>query len=194
MRKWLVAIVIFVLVSNVCFARLGEDKKQIIARYGGDFQGEPSKNPNFAWKMQFGSTQDPAKNDPLEISVYLDENDVCQEIAYVFSFQKFQFHKDENIEEAKKTVYDLLEKNSQGGKWGEGQAQARSESEFHRNEAIKSFMSVTWTRSDGGIATWSRMGPQLTITSGQAARKKQKGQDEKKLRDELQKKGALGNL
>ncbi len=188
-RIFLVVTLIVSLATPICFARLGENKAEIIKRYGTPSQNgaldfiDPDRQ-GLSWVCSFGT--DPMAGAPIAITAYLDGKLVCQVIEYRFSYDKFQFQTDSNIEAAKQAVLDLLEKNKQGKKW---------EPDEKSGDNMQDFSTYHWKRTDGGLSSWIRMGGgTLILESGDFKAANSKKQEENNAIQEKTKQSTLDNL
>ena len=165
---------LFLLASNTCFARLGENMDELIKRYGEPTEVTPGASlsidqtkdrggyilfeiPNQQW-CHFSSNK-------INVFAVVDSNKICQYIT-------FGPAKGGSSLETKE-ISDLLEKNSQGNK-------CSGENKFKSN--YTNFPVSCWYRDDGGYAlqAWGDSGPR--IYSGECMKIIKAQEDAKKVK------------
>lgn len=197
MRRHIFLAVVSIIICSNCWARLGENKEEILARYGKpklieDVQPYDRELLGMKTVVKFGPENPHAPGPPISVNAYLDKNDICQRIDFQFDFYKFKFADDKNIDAAKKAVLDILEKNAQGNKWT---AAERPKDPYTLGDDYKTFQVYHWARSDGGEASWARIGGgTLILYSGEFTKLNKKMLQDGKTKEGQDNKKALDNL
>lgn len=129
MKRIFILVFIFILsFGPSSFARLGENREQLIDRYGQPISEEEVSSEVSQYLVKIIKFNKQSNSSPeINIEVYLDKDNVCQHIRYI----SLLFN-----ERDEATWKDLIEKNSQGMTW----------------ERIPN--TLEWERSDGGIAQY----------------------------------------
>jgi hypothetical protein len=161
MKKFILALfLVALLIPLPAKARLGETANELANRYGEPIKVADEFEPVYIFPKSDSIAKVGVEILPkalvwrvnnINIVAYLDKNNVCQFIHYVFYNQDFNYCSLETTAEVNKIIYDLLEKNSNGYKWSLHQTPLDQ-----KIEDLSCYGRYEWKRSDGGYASFYR--------------------------------------